>query len=292
MTKLEKLNLSRWDFSKSNVPFHTLVDHSTLKTLNVSNSIFSIDMSDAFYLTNLEELDLTGVDTSKTKNMTHLFYYSKMISIDISDFDMQNVEQAYGMFAYSSIERLDMSNMDTRILKDMSYLCMYCSNLKYVNLNNIGSDEMLSVSDMFYGANNIEEIYMKNFNFGKVNHIGYSIGPFHDKSKLRTIDLSGSKMTSVTYLGNTFRNNTSLEELDLSNIDAPKAITNADTLFANDNMLNEIDLSSFDFSQLGSGVNMFQNVPATTVYVKDQANVDKLSSLSGIPSTMTFVIKP
>jgi surface protein len=65
-------------------------------------------------------------------------------------------------------------------------------------------------------------------------------------------------------------------------------------MFYDNLKLNSLDISSFDFSQLNTNTNsgMFTNVPATTVYVKDQANVDTLNALSDKPSTITFVVKP
>ena len=297
MEKLEKLNLSKWDFSNPANRLNSTISPNTLsklKWLDVSNAKFGTDMTNDFSSSSLEYLNLSGVDTFKTKNMTQLFRNTKMTSIDISDFDMQNVEQAYGMFAYSSIERLDMSNMDTRSIKNIGQLCMKCTNLKYVNLNNAGSDDLSGMADMLYSSNNVEEIHMKNFNFGRLDYLGSTQGPFYNKQKLKVVDLDGAKMSRVVSLFQTFYNCIELEELDLSNIYAPKVITgSASTMFYNDVKLNYLDISGFDFSAVTTynSSSMFTGVPATTVYVKNQANVDALSSLSH-PSTMTFVVKP
>ena len=295
MTNLERLNLSGWDFSKVNQTFHTIVNHSTLKELDVSNVVFGSDLSSAFdsyYLANLEYLNLSGVDTSKTTKMNHTFKGIELFSIDVSDFDVQNVTEMYAMFENSKIERLDLSNWNTESITNMANLCTRCDNLKYINLNGLGSDNLSSIFDMFYSSTNIEEIHMKNFNFGEVSSLGSTQGPFYNKSKLKTVDLSGAKMPNITDLNMTFEGDSLLETLDLSNIYAPKKIIISYSMFWNNSSLKEIDLSVFDFSQLSSGSSMFSNVPATTVYVKDQASINKLNELSSKPDTMTFVVKP
>ena len=64
-------------------------------------------------------------------------------------------------------------------------------------------------------------------------------------------------------------------------------------MFNNNYQLYDIDLSVFDLSQVTAAVNMFYGVPATTVYLKTQADVDNMNALvTDKPSTMTFVVKP
>jgi hypothetical protein len=260
--------------------------------LNLSNAKFGVNMNNAFSLSNLEYLNISGIDTFNTKNMDYMFYGLNIPNLNYYDLDMQNVKTAYGLFESTSIERLDLSKMNMRNIETLQHLCMYCSNLKYVNLNNGGSNNLVYIHDMFLGSNNIEEIHMKNFNFGKVANLGTSQGPFNNKSKLKVIDLDGAKMPSISSMYDAFNYCTELEEIDLSNIYAPKTINSYGNLFYGDSKLNYIDISGFDFSLTATQVNLFYQVPATTVYVKNQAIADKFSSISDTPSTMTFVVKP
>ena len=265
----------------------TSIDLSSFDTSHVTN------MTSMFSNTEIEELDLSSFNTENVSTMQHMFSDSKIKSIDISNFDMQKVTSIYGMFDNSLIESLDMSNLDMRNVKTLTHLCMNCNNLKYINLNNGGSDVLNNMSDMLYNSSNIEEIHMKNFNFGEIANLGASTGPFYNKQKLKVVDLAGAKMTNINLLYNTFYNCKELEELDLSNIYAPKPVQSVGYMFYNNVKLNNLDISGFDFSYTNTNsLQVFANVPATTVYVKDQANVDKLSSLPDKPSTMTFVVKP
>jgi surface protein len=134
---------------------------------------------------------------------------------------------------------------------------------------------------------------MKSFNFGTVSNLGTTQGPFYKKNKLRILDLSGAKMLKVNNFNMAFDSCYALNQLNLSNINAPLPIEHSNQMFSYNYQLTNLDLSSFDFSQLVSAGNMFTNVTATTVYVKTQADVDRLNEIvSDKPDTMTFVVKP
>ena len=295
MSSLEELNISGWDISKISNSFHDIIYHSSIKRLDVSNVIFGRDMSVAFansYLANLEYLNLSGVDTSRTTDMHYAFNGLQLSSVNLSDFDTQNVTNMRNMFERSKIERLDLAHWDTSSLTDMGYFCDACYELKYLNLNGWGNDNLSFIGDMTYGDSKLEEIHMRNFNFGQVFNLGSTQGPFYDKPNLKVVDLDGAKMTNIYWIIRAFMDCKELEELDMSNIYAPTPITSSNVAFDGATKLTSLDISGFDFSQLNSAGSMFGGVPATTVYVKDQASLDKLNELSDKPDTMTFVIKP
>ena len=90
------------------------------------------DASNLFSSTYLQSIDLTGIDSSKTKNMSYMFSYnSELIKLDLSSFDTSNVTDMSGMF-YN------------------------CDNLEKIYVSNLwNTSKVTESSDMFYDAYNL-----------------------------------------------------------------------------------------------------------------------------------------
>ena len=74
------------------------------------------------YLTNIEKLDLSKLDTSYITNMSKMFYMSSGLkSIDLSNFNTSNVTNMNGMFwGCSSLASLDLKTFNTSKVTDMN----------------------------------------------------------------------------------------------------------------------------------------------------------------------------
>ncbi len=95
----------------------------------------------------------------------------------------------------------------------------------------------------------------------------------------------------LTDTSNMFRNNPSLY-LELDYLDTSN-VTNMDAMFRN-SQATTLDLSSFNTSKVTNMSNMFLSSQATTGYARTQEDADRFnnSSITGKPSTLTFVVKP
>ena len=70
-------------------------------------------------LHNVEKIDLSGLDTSKTINMMQMFANSNAKTIDVSGFDTSNVTNMKWMFLNCcNLESLDLSSFDTSKVSD------------------------------------------------------------------------------------------------------------------------------------------------------------------------------
>ena len=291
-SNLETLNLSNFDFRKIPAFRNVISDTSaldSLKSLNLSNSKFSPNMAYAFKdFNSLKEVNLTGVDTSNTTDMSYMFYETNLIDYNLKSFNLENVTTMYAMFRASSIEEIDFSGKTMPNITNLTYFCFNCDKLKIVNLNGGGGDNLSSIGDMLYGSKNIQEIHMKNFNFGEVFSLGNFTGPFNSKPNVEIIDLSKSKMKKVSGFNDAFYGDSKLETLNMSNIEAPTKITVIGGMFKDCSKLSVIDFSSFDLSDASGLDSAFSNVTATTGYTKTQADADRLNTSSNKPSTLIF----
>lgn len=85
------------------------------------NSMFSDDMFGNYGSNNLEEIELTGFDTSKVKNMSLMFSYLRNLTkLDLTSFDTSNVTSVWKMFWGSEkLVDLKLNSFDTRKVESM-----------------------------------------------------------------------------------------------------------------------------------------------------------------------------
>ena len=170
------------------------------------------------YLTNIEKLDLSKLDTSYITNMSRMFYNSSGLkSIDLSNFNTSNVTSMASMFdGCSNILNLDLSNFDTS---------------KVTNMNS-----------MFYDCSNLESLDLSNFNTSKVTSMRRM---FSDASSLQTLNISNFNLSNVDSMSEMFKNCTNLINLILPNSSAPKLINIQYAFYNCTNLKGTIDLSNF-----------------------------------------------
>ena len=170
------------------------------------------------YLTNVEKLDLSKLDTSYITNMSRMFYNSSGLkSIDLSNFNTSNVTSMASMFdGCSNILNLDLSNFDTS---------------KVTNMNS-----------MFYDCSNLESLDLSNFNTSKVTSMRKM---FSDASSLQTLNISNFNLSNVDSMSEMFKNCTNLINLILPNSSAPKLINIQYAFYNCTNLKGTIDLSNF-----------------------------------------------
>ena len=94
-------------------------------------------------LTELEELDLSKLDTSLVTKMDYfLFNCQKVKKVDISTFDVSNVTSVFKAFNQTNVEVLDFTlwNLNQNLERfQMSEFVLDNRSLKYLNISNFGN---------------------------------------------------------------------------------------------------------------------------------------------------------
>lgn len=105
----------------------------------------------------LKRIDLSGLNTANTTNMSFMFNgcssltndgndsYIKFKNGDTSYFATNNVTDMTYMFSSSGIKNIDLSSFNTSSLTEMSGMFAYCSNLTSIDLSNFSG----AISDNF-----------------------------------------------------------------------------------------------------------------------------------------------
>ena len=255
------------------------------------------------YLTNVEKLDLSKLDTSYITNMSRMFYNSSGLkSIDLSNFDTRNVTNMNAMFGgcssltsldlsnfntskvtnmsqmfwgCSKIISLNLSNFDTLKVTTMSSMFSSCSSLTSLNLSSFDTSNVTTMSLMFSGCSSVVSLNLSSFNTSKVTNMNYM---FLRCTSLITLDLSNFNTSKVTNMSNMFYNCISLTSLDLLNFDTSK-VTNMDYMFIGCRNLVSLDLSNFNTSKVTNMDYMFSSCTSLKkIYVSDLWNTNSVTS--------------
>lgn len=271
------------------------------------------DASDMFRYINggakkMKEIDISGINTSRVKNMSKMFQadYNIYEKIILGDIDTSNVENMSGMFAsygnYSigqEVETLnlsrfntskvknmsgmfmgthspviDLTHFDTSNVEDMSHMFRNNHTLKRVNLAGLNVKKVRNVTNMFTSSSisetALKEINMSGWQLDQVTDLG---GLFESLVKLESINLSNFSAKNALSMRNTFFNSTSLKELDLSTFTIEK-VKNMEGTFRNLDSLERINLSGFNTSSVTSMFQMFMNDRTANLVNLDLSSFD------------------
>ena len=148
------------------------------------------------YLTNVEKLDLSKLDTSYITNMSRMFYMSSGLkSIDLSNFNTSNVTSMNYMFSEcNNLLSLDLSNFDTSKVTAMVGMFMNCINLKELDLSNFNTSNVTNMQSMFYQCRRLEDLNLGSFDTSKLTTINYI---FNNCISLKNLDIRNAELSKV-----------------------------------------------------------------------------------------------
>ena len=128
------------------------LDLSKLDTSYITN------MSKMFYMSSgLKSIDLSNFNTSKVTDMSHMFDgCSNLTDLDLSSFNTSKVTSMYWMFSnLKKVTSLDLSNFDTKMVTNMFGLFRYCSSLKELDVSNFNTSMVKTMTGMFLGCKSL-----------------------------------------------------------------------------------------------------------------------------------------
>ena len=203
------------------------------------------DMSDMFDdCSNLTQLNLSGLDTTNVTDMSHMFFNCYALTeLDVSSFDTSNVTKMLNMFCNcEDLIKLDLSNFDTSNVTEMFRMFSGCRSLTDLDVSSFNTANVRGMSAMFSGCHSLTELDVSSFNTDSLIAIA---SMFEYCSSLKELNLSGFNTAKVEQMFQLFDSCSSLTKLDISNFDTSN-VYNMDLMFYGCSSLTELDLSSFD----------------------------------------------
>ena len=240
------------------------------------------------YLTNIEKLDLSKLDTSYITNMSKMFYMSSGLkSIDLSNFNTSNVTNMNGMFwGCSSLASLDLKTFNTSKVTDMNNMFAECSNITELDLSNfdisnvttMGNPYSYGYGGMFRNCKSLKKLNVSSFNTSKVK---YMSNMFQGCSSLTSLDLSNFDTSNVTAMASMFATCTNLTSLNLTSFNTSK-VTNMQGMFYGCGSLTTLDLSNFNTSKVTLTNNMFYGCSNLTTLDLSSFNTSNVTNMNGM----------
>lgn len=242
------------------------------------------------YLTNIEKLDLSKLDTSYITNMSKMFYMdSNLKELDLSNFNTSNVTNMYGMFwECTNITRLDLSSFNTSSVTTMQQMFYNCSSLKGLDLSMFDTSNVTSIYYMFYGCHSLTTLDLSTFNTSKVTSVGALFAlcsnltsinfgnnfdvsnadnlkwMFRECKSLKSLDLSNISTLEVTSMEEMFWNCTGLESIKFGSNFKTVNVTTMRNMFYGCYNLKTLDLSTFNTSNVANMTQMFLGCSSLT----------------------------
>ena len=246
------------------------------------------------YLTNVEKLDLSKLDTSYITNMSRMFYNSSGLkSINLSNFNTSNVTNMNYMFSEcNNLLSLDLSNFDTSKVTAMVGMFQNDTNLSSINFgSDFNTEKVTNMIAMFASCKKLSYIDLSEFNTSNVTNMQ---SMFYYCESLQSLDLSNFDTSKVTTMYAMFMNCINLKELDLSNFNTSN-VTNMQSMFYQCRRLEDLNLGSFDTSKLTTINYIFNNCISLKNLDIRNAELSKVQSkivpYYGIKNTATIYVK-
>ena len=249
------------------------LDLSKLDTSYITN------MSKMFYMSSgLKSIDLSNFNTSKVTDMSHMFDgCSNLTDLDLSSFNTSKVTSMYWMFSnLKKVTSLDLSNFDTKMVTNMFGLFRYCSSLKELDVSNFNTSMVKTMRGMFLGCKSLIKLDLSNFDTSNVTDMS-SI--FQECTNLKELNLSSFNTSNVTNMRSMFQNCGSLTNIDVSSFDTSKVV-NMSYMFSGV-IVRTLDLLNFDTSKVTIMSNMFGDAKILSINLSsfDTSSVTDMSSM-------------
>ena len=229
------------------------------------------------YLTNVEKLDLSKLDTSYITNMSRMFYNSSGLkSIDLSNFNTSNVTNMGNMFdGCTNLTSLDLKTFNTSKVTGMNQMFRNCKSLTNLDLSTFDTSKVINMYYMFNNCTLLTQLDLSNFDTSNV--IGM-YGMFQGCGSLTNLNVSSFNTSNVTNMTWLFAGCKSLTEIDVSNFDTSK-VTSMRGMFSGVSSLQTLNIANFNLSNVTTISQMFQGCTNLINLILPNSSAPKLISM-------------
>lgn len=139
--------------------------------LSFETGVMAADEPALFQDTNLEELDLSGLDTSGMTTMKMMFYRSKNLKkLVLTGIDTSHVKDMSYMFGkLFSLTQADVTMLDLGAVSNMEGWFLECKSLEEVNAEGIRTPSLTNCRNMFKNCWNLKHVNIPSFDFSRVS---------------------------------------------------------------------------------------------------------------------------
>ena len=265
---------------------------TNIKEINLSN-LDTSKVNDMSYMfdgcTSLEKINFGKIKTNLVENMESLFHNCvKLESIDLSNFDTSSVINMQKLFTHcDSLKSLDVSNFETSKVENMFDMFGYSYSLTSLNISNFDTSKVKTMQGMFIDLYNIVSLDV-HLNTSSAKNMSYM---FHNCCNLTSLDVSSFDTSSVSLMRNMFYNCSKLVSIDVSKFKTSN-VENMYQLFAYCLLLTSINVSNFDTSKVTTMEKMFlhcESLKSLNVSNFNTSKVESMRDLFGYCTQLTSI---
>ena len=206
-TDYESITLTKYNGSDTElvVPSLTTIEGVTYTTVLTGgvyenqSSITSIEFQDGSILSgsigsmfykcsNLQSLNLNGLDTSKVTSLYNTFYLcSSLTNLEIGNWDTSQVTSLYYTFyGCGSLTTLEIGNWDTSQVTSLYDTFCNCRSLTTLEIGNWDTSQVTDLRWTFYGCRSLTSLGIGGWDTSQVIALSYT---FEHCSSLTTLEL-------------------------------------------------------------------------------------------------------
>lgn len=207
-TSLETLDLSSFNTEKVTNMFAMFEGSMSLRTIKLPKGFIGSNVTNLNATfrgcASLTELDLSGSNAEKVKDMGGMFYGCVALSnLNLSGFKTGSLtDMRYLFSSCQSLESLDLSGFNTENVTSMESMFSQCSSLRSLDLSSFNTNKVIDMHLMFYKCTNLESIDLSSFDTENLQQMAHM---FHTCTKLAMLDLSSFATPNMTSMLSAFQ---------------------------------------------------------------------------------------
>lgn len=234
-TSLETLDLSSFNTEKVTNMLAMFEGSTSLRTIKLPKGFIGSNVTDLNGMfrgcASLTELDLSGSNAEKVKNMFSMFYGCVALSnLNLSGFKTGSLtDMRYLFSSCQSLESLDLSGFNTENVTSMVSMFSQCSSLRSLDLSSFNTSKVIGMNLMFYNCTNLESIDLSSFDTENLQQMD---NMFYSCRKLEMLDLSSFATPNMTSMLSAFQNCKNLKTIYVTSAFTTDKVTEGRTAFA------------------------------------------------------------
>lgn len=234
-TSLETLDLSSFNTEKVTNMSEMFVGSTNLRTINLPKGFIGSNVTNLNATfrgcASLTELDLSGSNAEKVKDMCKMFYGCFVLSnLNLSGFKTGSLtDMRYLFSSCQSLESLDLSGFNTENVTSMESMFSQCSSLRSLDLSSFNTSKVIDMYLMFYKCTNLESIDLSSFDTENLQKMA---NMFYSCTKLETLDLSSFATPNMTSMRSAFQNCKNLKTIYVTSAFTTDKVTEGSYAFA------------------------------------------------------------
>lgn len=207
-TSLETLDLSSFNTEKVTNMLAMFQGSMSLRTIKLPKGFIGSNVTNLNATfrgcASLTELDLSGSNAEKVKDMGGMFYGCVALSnLNLSGFKTGSVtDMPYLFSSCQSLESLDLSGFNTENVTSMESMFSQCSSLRSLDLSSFNTSKVIDMHLMFFKCTNLESIDLSSFDTENLQRMAHM---FSSCTKLAMLDLSSFATPNMTSMLSAFQ---------------------------------------------------------------------------------------